>query len=95
MSKLPNEMRRKLIEDMKMGETGYTLPWAINVDENSNMEIRMDYPVSSVEENNMTAKITMRHGCIEVSRHSIRNERYREGHHWPASWGIAPVELVL
>jgi|TARA_R100000789_G_scaffold79044_2_gene74241 hypothetical protein len=46
--------RKRQIKDMKMGEEGYTLPWAYNLETGV---LNKRYPVSSNKKGNMEMKI--------------------------------------
>ena len=46
-SKLPGELTQLLIAHMKVGDSGYTVPWAMWADVNGDLWIHGGYPVWS------------------------------------------------
>jgi hypothetical protein len=45
MAKLPKNKEERLIQDMKIGESGYSVPWAMWVDEQKNCWLNEEYAI--------------------------------------------------
>lgn len=67
---LPSSMHERTIDSLEVGESGYTMSWAMWVDLNSNMWLNPKYPV----------------GAEVVGTSNMRVERRGDGFHvWPPS----------
>lgn len=57
MAKLPNDKEGKTIEQMQVGETGYTLPWGMWVDKDKNCWLNEQYPLEKSPKGTVALKI--------------------------------------
>jgi hypothetical protein len=53
-----NGKQKKEIKDMAVGESGYTVPWAVMLDPQDRAYIRLDYTIESSPEGTVEMKIT-------------------------------------
>jgi hypothetical protein len=68
--------KRKNISDMKIGEKGYTYPWAMNVDENGLCWIKLSYPCLKEAGGTVHMRIQRVKGGFLVSLASIKRKEY-------------------
>jgi len=57
---------KKLIKDMLIGETGWTVPWAATVDKLGEYWIRPDYDIESELHGTVAMKVTRRNDFFEI-----------------------------
>ncbi len=93
MSKLPDFMEEKTIEDMPVGTVGYTVPRALGVNNDKDLFIRGDYTAEEQSAGTATMRIKRIEGGVEVSLKSIINEKYSTSEYLAPFYNLF-VELV-
>jgi hypothetical protein len=94
---LPSEMLEDIISNMKEGDVGYTVPWAMFAGEDRRMYIVGTYSIHIVPGGTVHMRITKRNGEILIDKSSITDEKYTPGS--PCYVGVTerdyiPVKLV-
>lgn len=95
MNKLPKELQQKEIKDLKQGESGYTLPWAMNATDNGTLWIRCDYPVFSSPHKEAVMKIKITDDIVFVYRSTIPEDfKYKPHGSIQTQWDSRLVEFI-
>lgn len=93
---LPEELERITIADMQVGETGYTVPWAMMVDRNRGCWIRGDYLFERRPFGTLCMKITRGQEGFAVEiprgeRYTVSDSDMRQE---IRDWGALPVIAI-
>jgi hypothetical protein len=73
---LPEELEQISISALQEGEIGFTLPWAVFVQEDGICWIRGDYPLYSHPTDNAVLRIRREGGYIIATKSSVGDHRY-------------------
>ena len=65
-AKLPEDKKKKTIADMKVGEVGYCVPWAVKVDLGSKVWVDTEYTFYKKEGGTADTRIVKVEGGYEV-----------------------------
>jgi hypothetical protein len=77
-STLPEELEEVGVQDLLLGESAYTVAWAMKVDEDGTLWMRKDWAFCKEPGGTAKMKITMRKGYIEVHKNTIDMRYFRE-----------------
>ena len=81
----------RLVKDMRIGEVGYTVPWALNRYQSGALGIEKDYPVFPEPGGTATLKIKRNKDGVAITALALRGSRPAVGR----SSDLMPVDKVL
>ncbi len=76
---LPDHMEEDTIERMELGDTGYTVPWAMYVERDRSMWINGKYTVSQGPGGTVHMLIKRMSDGVEVDSSTIGDQRFSPG----------------
>lgn len=90
---LPENMEQPTIGMMSPGDTGYTVPWAMWVDDNRQMWLNPQYPVSAIPAGTSHMRIRRVINGAVVYKETIGDYKYTPSHD-SGYFGSAAIQFI-